>query len=318
MTINLRQMEVFRAVMVAGGVTNAAKLLRVSQPGISKLLRHFEDVLGVRLFERIKGRLIPTPEAERLFEEIRDLWKAVERAQHLATVIGDAGTSQLRLIVTPSLASYVVPYSVSKLLKKHPKIQVRAEITTKPHITNALLNNDADLGVSIAPIDHPMLVQKRIASGRLICVVSKQHPLAHLSELKLAELTSYPLISYSRDMDHGQIIDDAFLAAGMERHIAIEVMSSQAACWFARQGDGVALIDEFAVAGDSFPDLQRIRLKPEIGFDVNVVTNQFRPPSVVVKEFVALLRENAKLDANRGQNDPPRRLRGGVTKMRQA
>lgn len=288
-------MEVFRAVMIAGGVSNAAKLLRVSQPGISKLLRHIEDKLGVRLFERIKGRLIPTPEAEVLFEEISQLWKGVERAQHLAANITDAGTPHLRLIVTPSLASYVVPYAVCQLLKKHPRMHIRAEITTKPHITNALLNNDVDLGLSIAPIDHPNIMQQRIASGRLICVVSKRHQLAQLPEVTLERLRPYPLISYSRDIDHGQIIDDAFLNVGMERDIAIEVMSGQAACWFARQGNGVALVDEFAVAGDSFPDLQRIALHPEIRFDVNVVTNQFRPLSRVLEEFVAMLREVSNL-----------------------
>ena len=63
--------------MIAGGVSNAAKLLRVSQPGISNLLRHIEDKLGVSLFARIKRRLIPTPEAEVLFEEISQLWKGV-------------------------------------------------------------------------------------------------------------------------------------------------------------------------------------------------------------------------------------------------
>jgi DNA-binding transcriptional LysR family regulator len=287
-------MEVFRAVMIAGSVSNAARLLRVSQPGISRLLRHIEDKLDVSLFERIKGRLVPTPEAEALFEEIKQLWKGVERAQHLASNITEAGTRQLRLIVTPSLASYVVPRAVCELLKKHPKIHVRAEITTKPHITNALLNNDVDLGLSIAPIHHPNITEDRIASGRLICVVSRQHPLAALAEIRLRKLAEYPLISYSRDIDHGQIIDDAFLKAGMERDIAIEVMSGQAACWFVRQGDGIALIDEFAVAGDSFPDLQRIALKPEIRFDVNVATNQFRPLSSVLKEFVGMLRRISK------------------------
>lgn len=296
MTINLRQMEIFRAVMIAGSVSNAARLLRVSQPGVSKLLRHVEDKLEVRLFERVKGRLVPTPEADALFEEVKTLWRGVERVQHLASNITAAGTRQLRIIVTPSIASYVAPRAVAHILEKHPHVRVRAEITTKPHIMNTLLNNDADLGVSIAPIDHPNLREERIASGKLICVASMKHPLAASSEVRLTKIVEYPLISYSRDVDHGQIIDDAFLRIGIERQIAIEVMSGQAACWFVRQGIGVALVDEFAVAGDSFPDLKRIALKPEIRFDVNVVTNQLRPLSLVLQDFVAILRRTAKLD----------------------
>ena len=77
--MNLRQIEVFRAVMLAGSVTDAARLLHVSQPGVSRMLGHIEVQLGVRLFERGRGKLRPTPEAQALYAEVEHVYRGVQR-----------------------------------------------------------------------------------------------------------------------------------------------------------------------------------------------------------------------------------------------
>ena len=78
-SMNLRQIEVFRAVMLAGSVTDAARMLHVSQPGISRMLGHIELQLGVRLFERGRGKLRPTPEAHALYAEVEQVYRGVQR-----------------------------------------------------------------------------------------------------------------------------------------------------------------------------------------------------------------------------------------------
>ncbi len=79
--MNLRQMEVFRAVMLAGGVNSAAELLHVSPPAISKVLAQAVKASGLTLFERVRGRLIPTPEAHQLYAEVDKLWQGIERVR---------------------------------------------------------------------------------------------------------------------------------------------------------------------------------------------------------------------------------------------
>ncbi len=84
MKINLRQIEVFRAIMLARSISGAAKVLNVSQPAVSRLVAYTEQRLGIQLFERIKGRIYPTPEANRLFMEVDSLYQYVTRVNEVA------------------------------------------------------------------------------------------------------------------------------------------------------------------------------------------------------------------------------------------
>ena len=74
MSFNLRQIEVFRAVMITGSIRGAAQLLFVSQPAVSRLLSHTESRVGFPLFQRIRGRLHATPEAKKLFHEVEEVY----------------------------------------------------------------------------------------------------------------------------------------------------------------------------------------------------------------------------------------------------
>ena len=75
--INFRQIEVFRAVMIARSVSGAADILNVTQPGLSRTLKQMESKLDIELFVRKKGRLFPTPEAEELFAEVQSIYKNI-------------------------------------------------------------------------------------------------------------------------------------------------------------------------------------------------------------------------------------------------
>src|SRR5262245_34221581 len=106
--MNLRQMEVFRDVMLSGGVNSAADLLHVSPPAISKVLAQAARASGLVLFERVRGRLIPTPEAQQLYEEVERLWGGVEAVRDASRALAQPRQATLRLACTASLAPYLV------------------------------------------------------------------------------------------------------------------------------------------------------------------------------------------------------------------
>src|SRR3954451_5356982 len=93
--MNLRQIEVFHAVYVSGSVTAAARALHVSQPSVSKTLRHTEDGLGFALFRRLKGRLLPTEEARVLFREVDEVYGRLGSLRVTARNLRSGGVSHL-------------------------------------------------------------------------------------------------------------------------------------------------------------------------------------------------------------------------------
>ena len=96
--LNLRQIEVFRAVMMAGSVTAAARTLRISQPAVSRLLRYTEDRLAAPLFSRVKGRIYPTAQARVLYEEVEKVYKGLDSVQDVARTLADNLVGQLRIV----------------------------------------------------------------------------------------------------------------------------------------------------------------------------------------------------------------------------
>ena len=111
--MNLRHVEVFHAVYQTGSVSAAARALHVSQPSVSKVLRHAETQIGFALFKVVKGRLVPTEEAHLLFPEARDLYARAESLQETSKNLRRGGEGSRRLAVLPSPGRDVAPGAVA-------------------------------------------------------------------------------------------------------------------------------------------------------------------------------------------------------------
>ena len=116
--LTLRQIEVIRAIMITGSISGAARLLSVSQPAISRLLAYTEDRLALRLFERVRGRVQPTPEARRLFQEVDQVHQGVVRVNELAEELRERGTGSVRIVASPSVGQALVPDAIARLRER--------------------------------------------------------------------------------------------------------------------------------------------------------------------------------------------------------
>ena len=97
MKLRFRQLQAFHAIIETGTVTGAADLLAISQPGISNLLSQLENQSPVRLFERRNGRLIPTPEANVLFQEVDTVVRSLDHVQQTLLHLQDMRLGQLQI-----------------------------------------------------------------------------------------------------------------------------------------------------------------------------------------------------------------------------
>lgn len=283
--MNLRQMEVFRAVMLTGGVAGAAELLHVSQPAISKVLAQARRQAGFALFERVKGRLVPTPEGQQLHEEIDALWRGVERVRDVARTLATPRTGTLRLAVSASLAPYCVPRTIALLCESYPALKTNMEILVAPIMVDALLDRSADLGVALQPNDHPNLLRVQSWHCGFACVMREDHPLARRRSVKPADLRGERIITSAADSTYGRALRRAYGTEAGRLQLDLEVRSSTSACWQAQAGGGIAVVDRAAVAGATFRGLAVRPFQARETLTVSILRNRYRPLSALQKAF---------------------------------
>lgn len=262
--MNLRQIEVFRAFMLTGTIGDAARLLGISQPAVSVMLHHIQDRNNLRLFEPVKGRLLPTPEAQALLAEVTVAWKSVERVQRLCQDLSTGRASMLRIAGTPSLGVHVIPKAIKGLEAAFPGLSVSLELFTPPLLVECLLSGESNVGVASCDIGHPGVLARHVGTAPIVCAMPHGHPLAHRPSIAIADLHGSALVTHSAEMPEGALIAEALRAAGIVTGPRIQVRSGQSACWFVRAGAGLALLDAITVAGDAFPDLVIRPVEPRL------------------------------------------------------
>ncbi|MFZ3116894.1 MAG: LysR substrate-binding domain-containing protein [Variovorax sp.] len=245
--MNLRQIEVFRAIMTTGSVSDAARLLHVSVPAVSRVLSLTESRLQFPLFERIKGRLHPTTEARTLFHEVELVYRGVQRIGELTHELADRRQAILNLVASPSIGQMIIPEAIANFRSGNPDVRVNFHSLNHKNLTERLLNRQADLGISILPVDHPNLHTSPIARSRIVCICACKHPLASKASVEPADLRGEALVSYPLDTPFGSRVERLFADHDEALKVAIEVSSPQNACAMIVAGGGVALIDEFSL-----------------------------------------------------------------------
>jgi len=290
MSFNLRQIEVFRAVMVTGSIRGAAQLLFVSQPAVSRLLSHTESRIGIPLFERIRGRLHATPEAKKLFHEVEQVYLGVKRVNELARDLKEHQEGILNLVSSPSVGQLVIPLAMAAYRHAHPQVKLTFQYLAHTALMERVLNHQADLAVSILPVNHPNLEMEAIGSGRLVCICPYNHPLARRGRLTVQNLVAFPLVSYDRDSPFGTMVSAFFEQGGEELRVAIEAGSPQNACALVHSGAGIALVDEFSAR--SWPG-GRFLIRPLVNgpsLTAVLVRQRLEPMSQIAQTFVEVLK----------------------------
>lgn len=293
MRFKLRQMEVFRAVMLTGSMNGAASLLRISQPAVSRLIAYTEQSLGLKLFERVKGKLHPTPEAQLLFQEVGSLYEEALRIDEFARDLASSPQGVLKLCSSPSLALNFLPPIVGAFMQAHPQVRLTMRTTLLADMALELLGRKAELAVSVLPIEHPNLIVEPFAQGRMVCIVPEGHPLAALPVLGLADVAAYPLVLYARNIPFGQLMAAAFARAGVEWRARADIERAELACGLVQAGVGVGIVDEFSVGRGGWPGIVVRPLREHIPLTLSLVRSAFDTPSRQGQAFVDMLKAHA-------------------------
>lgn len=288
--LNYRQTEMLWAIVVAGSISGAARLLGISQPAVSRMLATTEKQLGLNLFERVRGRLQPTAEVHALFEEIEKTQRMMQRVNDLADALAGHGAGVLRLTSIPSLAQFLVPRAVARFQGRRADVLLRLNTNALPHLIPDVLNGEADLGLVVMQTEHPFMTTIPLHTGRMVAAIPREHPLASQAQVSLHDLSPYPHIVVGTRMPFGMLVTNAFEQAGLPCRMCADVPWSQLACALVNAGTGIAIIDEFTVMQNHWPDVTIVPLADDIPLHVTAVHASNRPLPRIAAEFIDDLR----------------------------
>lgn len=243
--LTVRQIEMFRAVMITKTVSGAARMLGTSQPGLSRMLAHMEDRLRFRLFDRTRGRLVATQEARILFDEIERIYKGFDDLGHVIQRLSKGEDRTFRVGASPSLGHSVVPQMLGRLTANYPGLTIQFDILSVEQAGDYLALQRGEYALSVFPIDHPNILSSRIGAGRMVCAVPVSHRLAGRERISVADIAGEQLQSFRPDTPHGRIIADMFAKAGLDLDVSTYIRFAETAVAFVASGMGVALVDSF-------------------------------------------------------------------------
>jgi DNA-binding transcriptional LysR family regulator len=292
--LTLRQIEVIRAVMIAGTLAGAARLLGVSAPGVSRLMKYTEQTLKVKLFERIQNRYFPTREAEDIFEQINGVYKKVDDLQYVLQQVDRGAGILFKIASVPSLSHFVVPNALKRLKDKYPEIALDLDIIKVQEAQDYLLLGKCELAVLSYSITHPGLEVRSLGRGELRCVVPHGHPLAEKPVVSVAEIARYPLVGVVPDDPYGRIMLEPFQRAGIPYELVMSVRFGVTTIGLVRAGIGVAMIDQFAAPDASQLGVKVLRIKEPTSFEAFVAMRVHRPPSRQAATCLQLLRDEVR------------------------
>ena len=292
--LTLRQIEVIRAIMVTGTVNGAAQMLNVSAPGISRIMKHAEGLLGLRLFSRQHGRYVPTQEASDIFNQIQDVFRKVEDLQYSIDMVKRGGSTTFSFAAVSSISQYLVPRAIRALRRKHPDLRIKVDVIKIDEAIDYILLKKGEIAALSYKLDHPSMSFQQLGANSLVAVVPPGHPLSTLKSVTAAQLLDYPLIGFDRNDPYGQHIARFFLNQGLEFSLAIQARYAHTVIGLVAQGLGVAVIDTFSVATRHLADVVRIPVDPPTTFMTYIATNTDVPLSTFAESMIEMLREEAR------------------------
>lgn len=289
--MNLSLIESFSAVMKTGSTTQAASLLGISQPAISRSLKRLEDTTKLKLFERSGPRLTPTPEAQLLYREIIDTHVGLDRLRQAVARIRSVGTGSLRIASSAALGLSFVPRVLKLFLERRPEVSVTFEIANSAAVRNLVASGTHDIGLCADEIDRANLVCEPFVETAGVCVMPAGHRLAAVSVVTPDLLDGLPIISLSPDDTARKQFDRSMLQAGAVPRITVETQFAATICQLALEGVGLGLTNSLTfVSGDyTAQGLVARPYRPRIAFRSLMILPPHRARSRLIDELVALL-----------------------------
>lgn len=283
---------------MTGSVSGGARALNVSQPTVSKVLKHAEDQLGFKLFDREGGRLSPTDRGIKLFEKTEPLFERLNDLDRFTRRLADERTGHLRFAMTPAFGLEVAPIAIAAFLKTNPDVTIEIETLHAAQLIKAIYANEVDMGLVFDAPGSPGLQKHTIGQTHFVCVAPRKFKGLPNRNLKLEDLKELPLITLNSKSVLGQVLNrkimDSFKRP-LISHITVETY--HLAKRLVKQETGIAIIDAITAFSGDISNLRFQSLEEMAGINIDIVTRLNEPTAKIRSDFATEL-EKSLLDCN--------------------
>ena len=272
--MNLHQ---FRFVQEAArrnlNLTEAAKALHTSQPGVSKAIIELEQELGIDIFARHGKRLKRITEpGQHVLKSIEVIMREIGNLKRIGEQYSAQDSGTLSIATTHTQARYVLPASVAKLRERYPQVNISLHQGSPDQVAKMLLDDTAEIGMATESLaNYEDLVTLPCYEWQHMLVVAPDHPLAKKKHLHLEDIAKEPLITDHPSFTGRTRIDAAFASKKLYPRIALEAIDSDVIKTYVRLGLGVGIVAEMAVKDDPVNDLVARPLGDLLGRNVSRV-----------------------------------------------
>lgn len=251
--MNLHQFKfVQEAVRRNLNLTETAKALYTSQPGVSKAIIELEEELGVEIFERHGKRLRRVTEPGLLvLKAVEIIMREVANLQRIGEQFSKQDAGTLSIATTHTQARYFLPEPVAALRRQFPKVQVVLHQGTPRQVLQMLRDDVAEIGLATEALtDVDDVITLPCYEWQHVIVVPRDHPLAAVERPTLEQLAAEPLVSYHPTFTGRSRVDAAFARARLKPSFALEAIDADVIKTYVRVGMGIGIVAEMAVRDD--------------------------------------------------------------------
>jgi LysR family transcriptional regulator, cys regulon transcriptional activator len=256
--MNLHQFRfVQEAVKRNLNLTEVAKSLHTSQPGVSKAILELEEELGIEIFGRHGKRLKRVTEpGEHVLKSIDIILREVNNLKRIGEHYSTQDSGTLSIATTHTQARYVLPLPVAQLRSAYPNVNISLHQGAPDQVARMVLDETAEIGIATESLsDYPELITLPCYEWEHVLVLPKDHALAKVADLQLTDLAHEPIITYHPSFTGRTRIDKAFAALHLTPRIALEAIDSDVIKTYVRLGMGVGIVAEMAVRDITDEDL---------------------------------------------------------------
>ena len=247
--MNFQQLRYVRETVRQGlNLTEAARTLHTSQPGVSKQIRELETELGVEIFVRHGKRIVALTEpGKAVVDVIEHLLQEAENLKQVGREFKDQTSGTLTIATTHTQSRYSLPRVVGEFKRKYPKVHLTIKQGIPPQLAQMVIAREADIAIATEALDgYPKLLALPGYEWSHCVVVPAKHPLLKGDRLTLDELARYPIVTYDPAFAGRTHIDEAFRAQGLAPDIVLSAVDSDVIKTYVELGLGVGVIAAMA------------------------------------------------------------------------